>query len=284
MIGAPLPATVLDAYTKAEASLAQSAPGCNLPWQLLAAIGQVESGQAWGGRVSADGTTRSPILGPPLNGHGFAAIADTDGGLYDGDSRYDRAVGPMQFIPSTWATWGADGNRDGRADPDNVYDATLAAGRYLCAGGRDLSRPQDVDQAILGYNHSAEYLRIVKAWFAYFRTGHYEVPDSTESGPYPSPDSSRGSSAPSPSPSESTRPKPSRPSSPRPTPSPTPSGSGGGGGTGHNAPSPGTASKPPGADGSPIRVPGLKTVTDTVAGLVTGTPESCTLPKVPCAR
>ncbi|MET9515735.1 lytic transglycosylase domain-containing protein [Streptomyces sp. NPDC002994] len=179
---AALPGTVLAAYRKAEAALARSAPGCDLRWQLLAAIGQVESGQARGGRVDADGTTYAPIIGPQLNGQGFAQIRDTDGGAYDRDTSYDHAVGPMQFIPSTWARWGADGNGDGSADPHNVYDAALAAGRYLCAGGRDLSRAQDLDRAILSYNRSREYLRVVLSWYGYFRDGHQVVPDGSDAG------------------------------------------------------------------------------------------------------
>ncbi|WP_275560326.1 lytic transglycosylase domain-containing protein [Streptomyces sp. 5-6(2022)] len=176
---AGIPASVLAAYKKAEATLRESNPGCNLPWELLAAIGKVESGQAGGGNVSADGTTVSPILGPVLNGDGFALIKDTDGGAYDGDSTHDRAVGPMQFIPSTWASWGRDGNGDGEKDPNNVYDAALAAGSYLCADGRDLSVKADLDRAILGYNHSREYLNTVLSWFEYYKRGTHEVPDGT---------------------------------------------------------------------------------------------------------
>jgi membrane-bound lytic murein transglycosylase B len=176
--GASLPTTVLDAYLRAEASVARTEPGCHLPWQLLAAIGQVESGQARGGAVDANGRTYTPILGPVLDGNGFADISDTDHGAYDGDAAHDRAVGPMQFIPSTWAHWGADGNGDGTADPDNVYDAALAAAHYLCAGGRDLSVPAEMDRAILGYNHSQEYLALVKAWYEHFRQGGaVSVPD-----------------------------------------------------------------------------------------------------------
>jgi membrane-bound lytic murein transglycosylase B len=67
----------------------------------------------------------------------------------------------MQFIPATWRLWGADGNGDGVANPQNVDDAALAAGRYLCAGGRDLSRQADMEEAILSYNHSQRYLRTV---------------------------------------------------------------------------------------------------------------------------
>ncbi|MGW2473051.1 lytic transglycosylase domain-containing protein [Streptomyces sp. NPDC001665] len=180
---AGIPATVLAAYRRAETTMGRGDPGCRLPWQLLAAIGKVESGHAAGGRVDKNGTTVSPILGPVLNGAGFANIADTDGGAYDGDATYDRAVGPMQFIPSTWAHWGRDGNGDGRRDPNNVYDAALAAGAYLCAGTRDLSIPSDMNRAILSYNHSETYLRTVLSWLEFYRKGIHPVTDGT--GPIP---------------------------------------------------------------------------------------------------
>ncbi|MFF7854024.1 lytic murein transglycosylase [Streptomyces sp. NPDC007904] len=172
-----VPATVLRAYRAAEASVGRTDPGCRLPWELLAAIGKVESGQARGGAVDRSGTTLGRITGPPLNGRGFALIRDTDGGAHDGDTVYDRAVGPMQFLPSTWARWGADGNGDGRSDPNNVFDAALAAGHYLCAGARDLGRAADLDRAILGYNHSRPYLRLVRYWLEFYRRGVHTVPD-----------------------------------------------------------------------------------------------------------
>ncbi|MFJ6522142.1 lytic murein transglycosylase [Streptomyces filamentosus] len=176
---AGIPATVLAAYRRAEASVRASDPACNLPWQLLAGIGKVESGQARGGRVDANGTTLAPILGPALDGNGFALIKDTDGGAFDGDRTHDRAVGPMQFIPSTWATWGQDANGDGKKDPNNVYDAALAAGMYLCAGNRNLAIKADLDRAILSYNRSTEYLSTVVSWFDYYRRGTHTVPDGT---------------------------------------------------------------------------------------------------------
>ncbi|WP_042836593.1 lytic transglycosylase domain-containing protein, partial [Streptomyces sp. NRRL S-15] len=212
---AGIPASVLAAYKKAQQEIAGTDAACRLPWQLLAAIGKVESGQARGGKVDADGTTFSPILGPALNGQGFALIKDTDGGAYDGDSTHDRAVGPMQFIPSTWATWGQDANGDGRKDPNNIYDAALAAGRYLCAGPRDLSLAADLDRAVLSYNHSTEYLRTVRSWFDYYKRGTHEVPDGTgvlpadtdTSTSSPSPGSSVPGGGTTPSP-EPTPPKP----------------------------------------------------------------------------
>ncbi|URM91768.1 lytic transglycosylase domain-containing protein [Streptomyces sp. MRC013] len=176
---AGIPATVLAAYKQAEQHLRTTRPGCNLPWQLLAGIGKVESGQARGGRVDAGGTTLSPILGPVLDGNGFANIGDTDHGAYDGDLRYDRAVGPMQFIPSTWASWGQDANGDGRKDPNNIYDAARAAGMYLCANGRDLAVKADLDRAVLSYNQSREYLRTVLSWFEFYKRGTHQVPDGT---------------------------------------------------------------------------------------------------------
>ncbi|MFY1676431.1 lytic transglycosylase domain-containing protein [Streptomyces sp. WMMC905] len=190
---AAIPATVLDAYKKAEAELRASKPECHLPWELLAAIGKVESGHASGGRVDAEGTTLTPIIGPQLDGNGFALIRDTDGGAYDGNSAYDNAVGPMQFIPSTWAWAGRDGNADGAKDPNNVYDAALAAGHYLCRFGWDLSVRADLDRAVLSYNNSRDYLRTVVSWLEYYRKGTHEIPDG--SGALPEKRSDEGSVA-----------------------------------------------------------------------------------------
>ncbi|MGW6157047.1 lytic transglycosylase domain-containing protein [Streptomyces sp. NPDC055144] len=243
---AGIPATVLDAYKKAEAELAATKPGCNLPWQLLAAIGKVESGQARGGNVDANGTTLKRILGPPLDGNGFARITDTDNGAYDNDTTHDRAVGPMQFIPSTWEWSGRDGNGDGKKDPNNIYDAALAAGHYLCRGDRDLSQSGGLHAAILSYNHSQEYLKTVLKWLEFYRKGTHEVPDGTGvqpgdrsdggTGPSPSPSpSSPGTTSPSPGTS-----KPPKPSKPGGSPSTGPSKPGGGGST---SPTPPTAAE-----------------------------------------
>jgi len=52
--------------------------------------------------------------------------------MWDGDTGWDRAVGPMQFIPGTWRRYAADANADGKQDPNNVYDAAAGAAHYLC--------------------------------------------------------------------------------------------------------------------------------------------------------
>ncbi|MGW3265653.1 lytic transglycosylase domain-containing protein [Streptomyces sp. NPDC001056] len=261
---AGIPATVLDAYKKAEAELRASKPGCNLPWQLLAAIGKVESGQARGGEVDAHGTTLRPILGPVLDGNGFALIKDTDHGAYDGNAQYDQAVGPMQFIPSTWAWAGRDGNGDGKKDPNNIYDAALAAGHYLCRGDRDLSREADLHSAILGYNDSQDYLNTVLSWMEYYRKGTYSVPDGT--GGLPAHRSDGGT--PGSTPSDPHKGKPgSKDQGGQAGPSPSPTNPGGKDG-GNPAP------KPPGTPAPPPTTP--STPTDTVDHLEdagTGTTE-----------
>ncbi|MFE9437661.1 lytic murein transglycosylase [Streptomyces sp. NPDC006602] len=217
---AGIPATVLDAYKKAASELQSAKPGCNLPWQLLAAIGKVESGQARGGNVDANGTTISRILGPQLDGNGFALIKDTDNGAYDGNSSYDQAVGPMQFIPSTWQWAGRDGNGDGKKDPNNVYDAALAAGHYLCRFGWDLSTQADLNSAILSYNNSQDYLNTVLSWLEYYRKGTHEVPDGTGTLPGNRSDGNTGNDTVRPAPPASNTPKPQKPGTDTPNPKP----------------------------------------------------------------
>jgi membrane-bound lytic murein transglycosylase B len=173
-----IPGTVLAAYQKAARDLAFSMPGCHITWPLLAGIGKVESGHASGGKVDANGNTRGKILGPVLNGGpGMAAIADTDQGAYDGNTSWDRAVGPMQFIPGTWNAFGADGNGDGTKDPHNVFDAARAAGDYLCSGGANLADPQGLVQAVLRYNHSMDYVSTVLRWMQTYSKQTVSVPD-----------------------------------------------------------------------------------------------------------
>ncbi|QNE17573.1 lytic murein transglycosylase [Kribbella qitaiheensis] len=174
-----IPGTVLAAYQKAANDLALAQPNCHITWPLLAGIGKVESSHASGGRVDAAGNTRGKILGPVLDGGpGMAAISDTDQGKYDGNTRWDRAVGPMQFIPGSWNAFGADGNGDGVKDPHNVFDASRAAADYLCSNGSNLSTPTGLVQAVLRYNHSMDYVNTVLRWMQSYSKSTTTIPDT----------------------------------------------------------------------------------------------------------
>nr|WP_203997369.1 lytic murein transglycosylase [Micromonospora lutea] len=154
----------MQAYGYAELVLAETDRSCGLSWTTLAAIGLVESrhGQANNAQLGADGRAVPEIIGLPLDGQGGRMrIADTDRGELDRDTTYDRAIGPMQFIPTTWQEIGADADNDGRKDPHNIHDAALAAGMYLCKGGRNLTIPGDWWNAILSYNDVRRYAQDV---------------------------------------------------------------------------------------------------------------------------
>ncbi|MBO0715497.1 MAG: lytic murein transglycosylase, partial [Acidimicrobiales bacterium] len=169
-----IPDVALDAYQHAAAVLAESDATCHLPWQLVAAIGRVESnhGRFGGAMLLPDGYGTRPILGIPLDGRpGVALVRDTDGGKLDGDPNFDRAVGPMQFIPSTWAADGVDGNGDGKRDPNNIFDAALATGDFLCAGGGDMTNPAQEAAAVFRYNNADEYVSVVLALAASYEHG-----------------------------------------------------------------------------------------------------------------
>lgn len=151
------------AYAAAALRVADVQPRCRLGWTTLAAIGDIESGHGThgGATLTADGTTSRRILGPALDGgEGLAAIRSTRASIaWHGDDRWDHAIGPMQFIPTTWERWAADGDGDGRENPHDLDDAALAAARYLCADGRDLQTGEGWSAAVFSYNHSADYVR-----------------------------------------------------------------------------------------------------------------------------
>ncbi|HMJ77433.1 MAG TPA: D-alanyl-D-alanine carboxypeptidase family protein [Iamia sp.] len=170
--GPGIPPIAMDAYLRAaEGQLAQQ---CGVRWQILAGIARVESNHAAGRTIADDGTVTPAILGPTLDGSGgTASIADTDDGALDGDQQWDRAVGPFQFIPTSWTAYGTDGNEDGRTDPSNLYDASLGAVDHLCGPDTtDLADPAQLRAALLSYNRSDDYVREVIRWITlYDRTG-----------------------------------------------------------------------------------------------------------------
>ncbi len=116
-----VPTTYLQLFQE---SAAKYCPG--LSWTVLAAIGQIES---------ADGTN----MGPSSAG----------------------ALGPMQFLPSTWAVWGIDAfGQTGPPDIMNPYDAVPSAARMLCADGA-ASGGSGLSAAIFDYNHATWYVNEV---------------------------------------------------------------------------------------------------------------------------
>ena len=163
-----IPAAYLAIYQQA---VARRCP--TLPWSVLAAVGKVESdhGRTGGAGLRPDGRVDPPIIGVPLDGTGGTQrILDTDRGLYDADPVHDRAVGPMQFIPTTWTASGLDASGDGLADPHNAIDAIHAAAAHLCSVGA--AEPSRVPDALWAYNHSWAYVeRILDQAARYAHSG-----------------------------------------------------------------------------------------------------------------
>jgi len=163
--GAPaIPPQVMTAYVGAAGRVVEMSPGCaGLSWSILAGVGAVESGHARGSTVAANGDITPPVIGPRLDGSGAGGnvtpVVDTDGGALDGDLEYDRAVGPMQFLPETWTRWARDGNGDERHDPHNIFDAALGAAAFLCGDApADLADRPQLIVALTRYNNSASYV------------------------------------------------------------------------------------------------------------------------------
>jgi Transglycosylase SLT domain len=178
-----IPAAALAAYQRAAQVIDSADKGCNIDWTLIAAIGRVESnhGRYGGNTLDANGVSRPGIYGIPLDGsNGTSKIADTDAGQYDNDPQYDRAVGPMQFIPSTWSVVGVDGDSDGKRDPQDIDDAALATAVYLCSGDEDLSTTDGQKSAVYRYNHSQEYVDLVLSIMRAYADGDFSsVPTSS---------------------------------------------------------------------------------------------------------
>ncbi len=187
-----IPAPALAAYQRAAQVIDTADKSCNIPWELIAAIGRVESdhGQFGGSHLTAKGIDEPGIYGPVLDGrNGTQAIPDTDGGLIDHDKQWDRAVGPMQFIPSTWSVVKVDADNDGQRNPQDINDASLATAVYLCSGTENLSTRSGQEQAVYRYNHSQQYVDLVLRLMEAYSHGDYTaVPAGTSAGTLFTPD------------------------------------------------------------------------------------------------
>ncbi|GAA4080320.1 lytic transglycosylase domain-containing protein [Nocardioides kongjuensis] len=183
-----IPAAALAAYQRAETVINSADESCNITWQLIAAIGRVESnhGRHGGNVLDNDGVATPGIYGPALDGQASTkAISDTDAGVYDNDTQWDRAVGPMQFIPSTWQVVGVDADDDAARNPQDIDDAALAAAVYLCSGDGDLSTVVGQRAAVYRYNHSQAYVDLVlKIMNAYLAGDFTSVPNNSTAAGY----------------------------------------------------------------------------------------------------
>ena len=166
--GTDLPLVTLDAYWRAARTASSESPSCAIRWTAVAGIGKIESkhGTYRGAAPDELGDVTPEIIGIPLDGtNETLAIGDTDGGALDHDTVVDRAVGPMQFIPSTWRSYAGDGNGDGVSSPHNLYDAALGTARYLCrAAPAPLVTDEALHASFFSYNHSDEYASNVLGW------------------------------------------------------------------------------------------------------------------------
>src|SRR3954453_5403261 len=178
-----IPSAALAAYQRAETVINAADPACHLSWQLLAAIGRGESnhGRADGNTLDNNGLAKPGIYGVPLNGsNNTTEIVDTDAGQFDNDTAYDRAVGPMQFIPSTWSVVGVDADGDGVRNPQDIDDAALGTAVYLCSGSDDLGTDAGRRAAVYRYNHSQSYVDLVLAIMdAYMQGDFTSIPNGT---------------------------------------------------------------------------------------------------------
>jgi membrane-bound lytic murein transglycosylase B len=183
-----IPAAALAAYQRAETVINSADRSCHLSWQLIGAIGRVESdhGRTNGNSLDAKGVARPGIYGLALDGrNGTSRISDTDAGQYDADAKFDRAIGPMQFIPSTWSVVGVDADGDGKRNPQDIDDAALATAVYLCSGDDDLATAAGQRAAVYRYNHSSSYVDLVLSIMTAYLDGEFtSAPNGTTSAGY----------------------------------------------------------------------------------------------------
>ncbi|MGA8256980.1 MAG: lytic transglycosylase domain-containing protein [Nocardioides sp.] len=231
-----IPSAALAAYQRAETVINAADAGCHLPWQLLAAVGRIESdhGRFGGSSLSSGGVAVPAIIGVALDGtRGTAVIRDTDAGVHDGDLVFDRAVGPMQFLPATWSEVGVDADDDGERNPQDIDDSALAAAVYLCADGDDLATESGRRGALLRYNHSTSYAALVLDVMRQYVSGEFmsvpnfvtsagvltplPVADDKPRRPHRGPDTDEPSPTPEPEPTPEPSPEPAPEPGPKPT-------------------------------------------------------------------
>ncbi len=159
-----LPGPAAYAYTFASSALEEAEPGCGLRWSLLAAIGRIESdhGRSGSSRLGDQGVVSPAMRGARLDGsRGTSIVRDTDAGDLDGSARFDRAIGPMQLLPSTWGVVGVDADGDGKRDPDDIDDAALGAAVLLCGAPGRLTTDGGLAEALERYNAAPGYAAAV---------------------------------------------------------------------------------------------------------------------------
>lgn len=190
-----IPAPALAAYQRAAQTVSQADKRCNLPWALLAAIGRAESdhGQYDQNVLNDHGESRPGVFGPTLNGtDGTPLVEDSDSGKIDQDGVYDRGVGAMQIVPTTWRIIKVDGDGDGKSDPQNVNDAALGAAVYLCSGEANLGTRADKEAALFRYHPERNYVNLVLRVMEAYQTGDFTaMPSSNWGGKTYTPDRDR---------------------------------------------------------------------------------------------
>lgn len=159
-----IPPVALLAY---QSAAYQSCDG--LEWWVLAGIGKVESnhGRAGGSTLLPTGEASPPIFGPELDGSGAGGNrTPLPIGRWRGrwglTGNYQRALGPMQLLPGTFARYSPIST----SDPHNIHDAARAAAALVCDGG-----VTDLASALRRYNNSQVYVDEVLHWGALYQLG-----------------------------------------------------------------------------------------------------------------
>ncbi len=163
--GATAPPPAVDIEARALTAYLATDDYCpGLRWELVAAIGEVESGHGtFGGSALDDAGEATPwIFGPPLDGSNGTQRIEIGSWIdwWGLAGPFEQAVGPMQFRAPTFDAWAIDADGDGVANPHDIDDAAIAAARYLCGAGDEITDERD---ALLRYNNSSSYVDTVLA-------------------------------------------------------------------------------------------------------------------------